>query len=168
MSDLINFIHAVPDFPEKGVIFRDISPLLAQKFPETIENLAKIVENDDISSINGFAGVDSRGFIFASALAQRFSKQMILIRKADKLPPPTVRQSYALEYGQATLEMKPGGGRIILVDDVLATGGTLAAAADLCVAAGYDVAGLLALIDLRYLNNFEWNGLKCRSLFQFD
>lgn len=168
MQNLIDFIRSVPDFPEKGVLFRDITPLLAQKFPETIENLAKLFSEEEIDASTGFAGIDSRGFIFASALALHFNKNLVLIRKAGKLPPPTVQQSCVLEYGTATLEMKAGSGRVIIVDDVLATGGTLHAAAGLCEQAGYDVLAIATLIDLRTLNKFEWRGQTCRSLFQFD
>lgn len=165
MSDLADLIRVVPDFPQKGVLFRDISPLLAQKWPETIEAFAQLFKNEDIDA---FAGIDSRGFLFASGLASHFGKNVVLVRKAGKLPPPVFRQEVKLEYGSATLEMAPGQGRIALVDDVLATGGTLNAAAALCTQAGYEVKTIAAFIDLKYLNDFEWRGMKAKSLFTFE
>ena len=165
---LKDFIVNVPDFPRAGVMFRDVSPLLAQKFPETIQAMAQLISSEQLQFIDGFAGIDSRGFIFASALSQYFQKQFFLVRKAGKLPKPFLEKTYSLEYGTATLQMKPGSGKIMLVDDVLATGGTFAAAADLCSEAGFDVVGLLALIDLKYLNDFTWRGLRVKSLIEYE
>ncbi len=165
--ELLRYVLSVPDFPEKGVMFRDISPLMAQKMPETIREFAKLFEKDEIAATTAFAGIDSRGFIFASALAMHFNKNLVLVRKAGKLPPPIFQESYSLEYGTASLEMAPGFGTVILVDDVLATGGTLMAAANLCQRSGYEVKAIAALINLPALNNFEWQGQKARSLFEF-
>lgn len=167
MSALKQYIHDVEDFPKQGVVFRDISPLLAEKFPETIAQLAALFPDDFWDDICTVAGVDARGFIFASALAAQKNKRLLLVRKAKKLPPPVVNITYALEYGEDALEVKPGTGRVLIMDDVLATGGTLAAAADVCAKAGYDVRGLATLIDLTYLNQFSWNGLTVRSLIQY-
>jgi adenine phosphoribosyltransferase len=100
-------------------------------------------------------------------LAARLDKNIVLIRKAGKLPPPIIVQTYQLEYGSDQIEIKKGIGNVLLVDDVLATGGTFAAAASLCEKAGYNVRGFLTLIDLQYLNKFEWNGMIARSLIQY-
>lgn len=196
-----HLIATTPDWPVAGVLFRDISPLLAQKFPETIEALAQLLfptsehcrpdesrdlqtigdsgfrRNDTIMTIDqidAFAGVDARGFIFAAALAQKFSKNLVIVRKGGKLPPPSHQQSYALEYGSATLELKPAtpingrAPRIVILDDVLATGGTLTAAADLCATAGYDVVDLATLIDLKFLSgDFNWRGIKPRAVITY-
>ena len=165
---LADFIENVPDFPEPGVLFRDISPLLSSKFPETIEALSQLFTKSELEDIDGFAGVDSRGFIFASALATRLNKQFIMPRKGGKLPPPYKEQSYDLEYGQATLQLKPGKGNIVIIDDVLATGGTLKAAAELCEDAGYHIKALCVLINLTFLNDFEWKGLRPRAVITYD
>lgn len=164
---LEQYIQSVPDFPQKGVIFRDISPLLAKKFPEVISELVNLIPAQELEAIDGFAGIDSRGFIFASALAAKTEKQFIMPRKAGKLPVPYAEKEYALEYANAKLQLKHGNGNIMVVDDVLATGGTLGAAADLCVEAGYTVHGFMTLIDLQFLNDFSWNGLRVRSLIQY-
>lgn len=165
---LEQFIATTPDFPQKGILFRDISPLLAQKFPETIDALSNLFTTDELKNIDAFAGVDARGFVFAAALAAKHGKNMIMIRKGGKLPPPSIQQNYALEYGSATLELKQGnGGKIILLDDVLATGGTMKAAADLCAKAGYSITGISALINLKALNSFTWNGIEPRCLFSY-
>lgn len=166
-EDLSLYIDSIPDFPQPGVMFRDISPLLATKFPEVINAMATLFTAEELKSIDGFAGVDSRGFILAAALATHCRKNFIMPRKAGKLPEPYAEKEYALEYGSAKLQLKHGQGNIIVIDDVLATGGTLKAAADLCVEAGYAVQGFATLIDLKFLNDFEWNGLKVRSVIQY-
>jgi adenine phosphoribosyltransferase len=165
---LKRYIEDVADFPVQGVTFRDISPLLAERFAESAEAMAALFDEAAWREASAVVGVDARGFLFAAALAMLKRKRLALVRKAGKLPPPVVRLSYDLEYGSDTLEMKPGQGDVILVDDVLATGGTLRAAASLCERAGYRVAGLAAVIDLRFLNDFLWNGMRVRSLVQYD
>jgi adenine phosphoribosyltransferase len=165
---LESLIATTPDWPAPGVLFRDISPLLAQRFNDTIDAMAGLFDLNDLAGIDGFAGIDARGFIFAAALAVRLNKNMIMIRKGGKLPPPAHEIEYQLEYGEARLALKPGQGRVILCDDVVATGGTLAAAAEICRKSGYQVAGFAALIDLKALNSFTWQGLTVRSVFKYD
>ena len=166
-SHLEKYIASVPDFPKPGVTFRDISPLLAQKFPQVVGAIAGLFTPDELAGIDAFAGVDSRGFIFAAALAAHCGKNFIMPRKAGKLPPPYVEREYALEYGQARLQLKAGSGNVIVVDDVLATGGTLKAAAALCAEAGYTVKGFAVLVNLEFLNDFDWNGLRARSVISY-
>lgn len=166
-AHLEKLIATTPDWPQPGVLFRDISPLLSSRFNETIDAMATLFSAGEIDGIDAFAGVDARGFIFASALAAKCNKNMLMIRKGGKLPPPAHEKIYQLEYGEARLELKPGSGRVIVFDDVVATGGTMGAAADLCQIAGYTVQGFGALIDLRALNTFHWNGIYVRSLFHY-
>ena len=166
-AHLERLIATTPDWPIPGVLFRDISPLLATSFAETIEAMAGLFSPAELADVDAFAGIDARGFIFASALAARCNKNMVMIRKGGKLPPPAHSQAYLLEYGEATLDLKPGQGRVIVCDDVVATGGTLGAAAQLCHMAGSSVTGFAALIDLKALNSFNWQGLPVRSVFKY-
>lgn len=167
MIDLASHIVAVPDFPKPGILFRDIAPLLRNRFGPTIAALGDALSADEWAGIDVVIGIESRGFVLGAALAERFGKAFALVRKQGKLPPPVVALAYALEYGTGVLEMQRGEGRALLVDDVLATGGTLRASADLCERAGYDVGQLLVLIDLRIVPDFAWNGLSARSLIQY-
>ena len=163
-----DFIHNTPDFPKKGVMFRDVSPLLEHHFTEMVQGMTSLFSEEEWADVTTLAGIDSRGFIVASALAIHLNKGLTLIRKKGKLPPPVVGQDYQLEYGTDKLEMKPGKGKVMLVDDVLATGGTMQAAANLCQTAGYDVKGMATLIDLKFLNTFNWEGQTVRSLVQYN
>ncbi|RYZ60842.1 MAG: adenine phosphoribosyltransferase [Proteobacteria bacterium] len=164
--NLKSLIRDVPDFPSAGILFRDISPLL--KNPEALEIAAhKLVEGMDLSKIDYFAGIESRGFILAMLLATTFKKGFIPIRKAGKLPPPVLKVDYALEYGSASIELPPGRGRIAIIDDVLATGGTLQAAIDLSELAGYEVEHVAVLIDLTFLNKMLFRGKGIPSAIQY-
>lgn len=163
-----DWIVNVPDFPKKGIMFRDISPLLAssERFEQAISEIGKKVA---MAQADYIAGIESRGFILASAIAVKFGKGFLPIRKQGKLPPPVEFHAYTLEYGEGTLEMKKGKGRVIVIDDVLATGGTLDAAIKLCAKAGFDVKDAAVLIDLKYLNSYKWNGKDfVHSLVQYE
>ena len=149
MIELKSYVVEVADFPRPGILFRDISRLLREHFGPTLDALDGLLSEPEWAAIDAVAGVESRGFILGAALAARRCKGFVLVRKKGKLPPPVVDASYDLEYGSAVLEMQPGRGSLLLVDDVLATGGTMTAAAQLCEHAGYQVTSLLALLDLR-------------------
>jgi adenine phosphoribosyltransferase len=168
MSVLKRHVVDVPDFPKAGILFRDISPLLRERFAETLGALEALLDDSAWRDIDAVAGVDSRGFILAAGLAARRGKGFVPVRKQGKLPPPVVNVAYDLEYGTGVLEMQSGRGRILLVDDVLATGGTLRAAADLCAEAGYSVVGLAVLIDLRLCKDFVWRTLPARAVMSYD
>lgn len=167
MESLKQFVADVPDFPKQGVMFRDITPLLHSKFNETVTALKMLFSEDELNKVDAFAGLDARGFIFASALSAQLGKDLVVVRKSGKLPPPTVSREYDLEYGSAKIEMKPGQGKLIIVDDLIATGGSMLAAADLCTEAGYEIMAMACLIDLKFLNDFSWNGQTVRSVLQY-
>ena len=167
MIDIRTHIAAVPDFPKPGILFRDIMPLLRDHFGATIAALGAQLSDGEWSQIDVVIGIESRGFVLASALADHYGKGFVPVRKAGKLPPPVVDRAYDLEYGSDRLEMQRGHGRALLVDDVLATGGTLATAGDLCVEAGYGVELLLVLIDLRLVPDFHWQHRVPRSVVQY-
>jgi adenine phosphoribosyltransferase len=168
MPDLKSHVVDVPNFPRAGILFRDITPLLRTHFEPTIDALEQLLESADWRRIDAVAGIESRGFILAAALAARRGKGFVPIRKQGKLPPPVVDIAYALEYGSGILEMQRGVGRLLLVDDVLATGGTMRAAADLCGQAGYEVGALVALIDLRLAGApFIWRDHALRYVIDY-
>lgn len=164
--DLKALVHDVADFPIPGIMFRDISPILAS--PAALNfALDKMVSHVDLAAIDLIAGIESRGFILGAALGARFGKGFVPVRKAGKLPPPLEALSYELEYGKATLEMRPGRGRVLVVDDVLATGGTLAAAIELCRRAGYDVVDVAVLIKLAALSDMRFNGAPVHTVLEY-
>jgi len=167
MPDLKQAIRDVPDFPRPGILFRDIAPLLRDHFDATIQALDVLLTDEEWDEVDALAGVESRGFILAAALAVRRRKGFVLVRKQGKLPPPVVDVAYDLEYGSGVLEMQRGNGRVVLVDDVLATGGTMTAAAELCERAGYQLKALLALIDLRIVQDYSWRNLRLRSSIEY-
>jgi len=154
-----NYINDVPNFPKEGIIFKDISPLLkSNEFGNVIVDMRSLVEKPDY-----WVGIDARGFIFASALASR-SGGLIMCRKKGKLPPPTIQETYSLEYGEDTLEIQKGTGTVVIVDDVYATGGTMDAVEKLCIKAGYTVIDKLVLIDLKFLHE----PTNVKSLIQYE
>ena len=143
----------VPDFPVPGVMFKDISPLL--QAPEAFRTVISGVAEAYRDSVDAVAGIESRGFIFGAALAYELSVPLVLIRKAGKLPRETHGISYDLEYGSATIEIHQDAiverARALLIDDVLATGGTAAAAATLVEQAGGTVADVVVMLELTFL-----------------
>ena len=167
-QDLRAYITDIPDFPKTGILFRDISPLLREHFSETIEQMAALFTDAEWDAIDVIGGIESRGFILAAGLAVVKGKGFVKIRKAGKLPGKVMRQSYGLEYGEDALEMQPGSGRMVIVDDVLATGGTLMAAAQLAQQTGHVVQGFACLIDLTFLNQFAWQGIAARSVLRYE
>lgn len=167
-SRLKHYIHDVPNFPKEGVMFRDISPLLREHFAESIAQMAAMWTPQQWAQVDVIGGIESRGFILAAGLAATQGKGFVKIRKRGKLPAPVVQREYGLEYGEDALEMHYGTGRMLIVDDVLATGGTLAAAAELAQASGHEVLGFMCLINLAYLNDFAWQGLRVDSLIHYE
>ena len=167
MLELKQAVVDVPDFPRPGILFRDISPLLRDHFGATVQALDALLTEEEWRGIDALAGIESRGFILGAALAMRRGKGFVLVRKQGKLPPPVVDVSYDLEYGTGVLEMQSGQGRVVLIDDVLATGGTMTASADLCHRAGYQLHALLALIDLNIVKNYSWRNLRLRAVINY-
>jgi adenine phosphoribosyltransferase len=168
VSDIKRFIVDVPDFPKPGILFRDITPLLRSHFELALAALESLYTPGEWAQIDALAGIESRGFILGAGLAARLDKGFVVIRKQGKLPPPVVSTAYALEYGAGVLEMRPGQGRVLIVDDVLATGGTMHASAELCTAAGYRVMGLATLVDLRLAGDFVWREQPLRCAIRYD
>ncbi len=156
--DLAEHIRNVPDFPIHGVQFKDITSLLLSPdaFNETIDRMIKLAGQTDIDCL---AAIDSRGFIFAAPMAARMGLPLVLLRKAGKLPGATLSYEYSLEYGQAALEVhaedvQPGA-RVLIIDDLVATGGSLEAAAKLIEKAGGSTAGIGVVIELIGLGGRE-------------
>lgn len=167
MQDLKQYVVDIPDFPQPGILFRDISPLLRRHFSTTIAAIESLFSPAEWASVDAVAGIESRGFILASALAERRAKGFVPIRKKGKLPPPVVDVAYDLEYGTGVLEMQAGEGRLLLVDDVLATGGTLAASVLLSGQAGYSLHGIGVLIDIGIAPGFRCGGHVPRVVLQY-
>ncbi len=158
MEDLKEKIRSIPDFPSKGILFRDITTLIKDgpAFKKAVEIIAGRYAEEDISAV---ACIEARGFIFGGAVACRLGAGVVPIRKKGKLPAETFSQSYDLEYGTDTLEVHRDafspGERVLLLDDLLATGGTAAASAMLIEKAGAEVAGIAFLIELEDLKGAE-------------
>ncbi len=169
-SYLIEFLPCVPDFPKPGVMFRDISPLIAnpQAFQFSINQLAELASDLSFTHI---LAIESRGFIFGSALALQVGKPLLLARKPNKLPLVAHSESYGLEYGRDSLEIQARDvdqtSKVLIVDDVVATGGTLMAAASLIDKVGAQVAGLLTLLEIEVLGGnarLREKGIVARSV----
>lgn len=164
--NLKDSIIETPNFPKEGILFRDISPLLAD--PKKLDFIAQNLLNSiDLKTVDYFAGIESRGFLLAMLLATTHKKGFLPIRKAGKLPPPVVAERYSLEYGEATIEMQKGKGSIVIVDDVLATGGTLQAAINVAQHAGFNVIDVVTLINLKSLNTMTFKGLPVKNLIEY-
>ena len=146
--DLKSYIREVPDFPKIGINYKDIQPLLEddQAFFEALYQMGELV---DLTKVDYFVGIESRGFIFASALAAMNMKGFKMIRKRGKLPPgDLITLEYGLEYGRDIIEMEEGIGNVVIVDDVFATGGTMTAASLVAETAGYQVVDEICLLDI--------------------
>jgi len=170
--DLKQHIRTVPDFPIPGILFYDISTLLAhpKAWQAAIDQMAEIIEpmKPDI-----LAGIESRGFLTAAPLAARLGIGFIMIRKKGKLPGGTVAHEYKLEYGTDVIEVQDNiiepGQRVVITDDLLATGGTLAASCDLIKKVGGTVAGATCLIELTFLNGRDKIGdVPFESMLAYD
>ncbi|MGH3505984.1 MAG: adenine phosphoribosyltransferase [Nocardioidaceae bacterium] len=171
---LADLILDVPDFPEAGVVFKDISPLLADHdgFTQVVEHLAAAGRDDaGAVAVDKVIGIEARGFILAAPVALALGAGFVPVRKAGKLPRATFQQSYDLEYGTATLEMHEdalqSGERVLVVDDVLATGGTIEATVALAERTGAHVAAVSVLIELGFLSGRDkLASLPVRSLLK--
>ncbi|MDP7320639.1 MAG: adenine phosphoribosyltransferase [Bacteriovoracaceae bacterium] len=166
-QDYENLIKKIPDFPKPGVVFKDIAPLLKHKLPEIIEDMGKSI---DWNQVDVIAGIESRGFILGSALALKHNKGFIPVRKKGKLPPPTVQEEYTLEYGSDILEMSKNDEKlkVVIVDDVLATGGTLKATLNLCAKNNLEVQAITMLINLKFLNGLDQEYSQLYSVLNYD
>ena len=169
--DLRDRIRDVPDFPSEGIVFKDLMPLIAdpEYFAETIRQLAEWTRPRDPDLI---LGAEARGFIFGAALAYALGAGFIAARKPGKLPRETLEATYALEYGTDSLHVHrdavPEGARVVVLDDVLATGGTARAKVELVEGLGGIVAGVLFVIELDFLNGRErLSGYDVHSLIHY-
>nr|WP_330393032.1 adenine phosphoribosyltransferase [Anaerostipes sp. 992a] len=151
MKKVEDYIKAIPDFPEKGIIFRDVTSVLqdAEGFQLAIDELQKLLDGVKFDVL---AGTESRGFLFGAPIAYNLKKPFVLVRKKGKLPRETVSKEYELEYGTAEIEMHKDsiqpGQKVVLVDDLIATGGTIEAAAKLIEELGGEVVKMIFLIEL--------------------
>ncbi|MBD3203125.1 adenine phosphoribosyltransferase [Candidatus Woesearchaeota archaeon] len=169
--DLKEKIRTIPDFPKPGIMFRDITTLIEDydAFEETIKRLFTIAEKYDIDKI---AGIESRGFIFGTPLALKLKKGFVLIRKKGKLPGKTISQEYDLEYGKDKIEIHTNsieeGDKVLLIDDLIATGGSMRAACELVEKAGGNVAAILFVVELPDLHGRDkLKDYDVRSLVSF-
>jgi len=171
MINLKNFVREIPDWPKKGVNFKDITPLLQNKkaFKAAIDGLAKPYKNKKIDVV---VGIDARGFILAAAVAYKLGAGLAIIRKKGKLPWKTITRDYTLEYATNTIEMHQDailpGQKVLLVDDVLATGGTMAATVDIVKELKGKIVGISFLSILGFLKGEEkLKGYKIHTLIRY-
>lgn len=169
--DLTAHIRTVPDFPKPGILFYDISTLLAHPgaWSATVQGLEEIVA---VHKPDVLAGIESRGFLVAAPLALRMGLGFAMVRKKGKLPGPTVPHTYDLEYGQDTIEVQADafatGQRVVLLDDLLATGGTMQAACQLLRKLGAEVTGAACIIELAFLNGRARLDIPVSTLVSYD
>ena len=169
--DIKDHIRSIPDFPKPGILFYDISTLLANAdaFSVAMGRLAKAVSRH---SPDVLAGIESRGFLVAAPLALKLGLGFVMVRKRGKLPGATVRYEYALEYGRDVIEIQNdaivAGQRIVILDDLLATGGTMGASIDLFRSVGAEVAGAACIIELTFLNGRQRLDVPFTSLVSYD
>jgi adenine phosphoribosyltransferase len=172
--DLKSLVRTIPDYPKPGIMFRDVTTLMAdaQGFKAAIARLTEPYRTEPVDVV---AGIEARGFILAGAIADRLGTGFVPIRKKGKLPWRTIRQEYALEYGTDTIEMHEDalarGKRVLLVDDLIATGGTARAAAALIRRLGGEILGAAFLIDLPELGGAELlrrDGIDVKALMAFE
>lgn len=161
------FIDEIPNFPIEGINFKDMSPLIADHWPHMIGHIATHCWMQQYKP-DYFVGIESRGFIFAAGLATKLDKGIIMCRKPGKLPPPFISQKYITEYSEDELQIKKGSGKVVIVDDVLATGGTLKATNELCEKAGYEVIDNIVLMDLQNVPRVEGFDINVKSVIQYD
>jgi adenine phosphoribosyltransferase len=168
--ELQKTIRDVPDFPRPGIVFKDITPVLMNSalFGRTLDALAAPWKLEKVDAV---VAIESRGFLFGAGLAERLSSSLVLVRKAGKLPYTTIREAYSLEYGEAVLELHTdalqAGHRVLIVDDLLATGGTADATAKLVARQGAVVAGYQFVIELGFLEGGKRLGPTSRALVKY-
>ena len=171
--ELSKYIRSIPDYPKKGILFRDITTLIKNKeaFKETIDQLSKLASKIKFDKV---VAIESRGFIFASPLSYKLSKSLILIRKKGKLPADTFSQDFVLEYGKATIEVHKDSisknDSVLIIDDLIATGGTAEAAAKLVEKSEGKVSGFIFIInlyDLGGIKKLKDKGYETLSLIKF-
>ena len=172
MDDIKGYIREVPDFPKPGILFYDITTLLNHPTGLGLA-LDRFTELFHDWKVDRVIGIESRGFIFAPTVAHRLGAGFVPVRKPSKLPAETVSQTYALEYGNDTIEMHrdavSAGERVLIVDDLIATGGTARAAADLVESVGGTVAGLGFLVELTFLpGRQKLDDYQVESLVRYD
>lgn len=172
MDKLISLIRDIPDFPEPGVVFKDITPVLADRdaFSALVDALAAPFRDLGVDKV---AGIEARGFTLATPVAERLGAGFIPVRKPGKLPYETVREDYSLEYGTDSLEIHTdaarSGEKVLLVDDVIATGGTAAAAIRLLRKIGAEVVGFSVFIELSFLDGAKkLDGVPFHALVTYD
>jgi len=172
MSDLKSSIRSVPDFPKPGIGFKDITTLLIDgpAFREAVDLLAERFQNQEIKKV---VGIESRGFVFGSVIAYKWGVGFVPVRKPGKLPAETISEDYDLEYGTDSLEIHRDaitpGEKVLIVDDLLATGGTAQATVNLINRLGGEIAGIAFLIELSFLNGRQkLRGYDVLSLMEYD